>query len=346
MSSRGVGCSGPLVSVLMPARDHEPFVAEAILSVVRQSWRPLELVVIDDGSADGTGAVCRELAGRHDWIRFESQPNAGVGATVNRLLERARGEYVAFLASDDAFETDKLLVQVEALERNPALDAVFSHVHEMDRRGQVRRDWTERSPFNLRWRDEEALVGGMLTANRLCATTCLMRASVVPAIGRFETGLQFVQDYDYWLRLLKRGRIAILYERLTRYRRHDANLSSIDPAASCDQTCRVLRRHVPALIAAYPATFVRIKAIYARIAALAYEARDWQTAGEFLGEFCEWFAQGDEERTRLLVCLLQLGRHDEARRLAAEMLSRRLQLRPEIRETVTRLAGMSRTASG
>lgn len=326
-----------LVSVLMPAHNHERYVADAIVSVVEQTHRPLELLVIDDGSTDGTAAVCRKLAEEHDVIRFESRSNAGVGATVNRLIARAKGDYLAFLASDDAFEPDKLSRQVAVLDREPSLGAVFSHVHEMDPFGNLRDDWSKRSQFNLRWEDDAALAATMMTGNRLCATTCLIRADLAARIGPFDEQLQFVQDYDYWMRLLIASKIKVLDERLTRYRRHEANLSKVDPAGSCAQTCEVVRRHVPDMLARYPETFVQIGAIYRGIVTLAHRALDWETAEIFLAELCEWFGKGDNERTQHIACLLQLGRCDEAQRIADELLGRRLQLSPEVFEAVTRL---------
>ena len=115
--------TAPLVSVVLPAWNGEPFLGEALESVDRQGWRAFEIVVIDDGSTDATAAI----AGAFPGVRLFRQARSGVAAARNRGVDAARGELVAFLDQDDRFTPDKLERQVGAFLADPALDLCFAH---------------------------------------------------------------------------------------------------------------------------------------------------------------------------------------------------------------------------
>ena len=108
--------SGPVVSVVMPAYNAERFVDEALESVLKQSYQRLEVIVVDDGSTDGTAARVQAYGNP---VRYLQQVNAGVGAARNRGLEAATGDYIAFLDADDLWRPEKLDVQLEIAARNP-----------------------------------------------------------------------------------------------------------------------------------------------------------------------------------------------------------------------------------
>ncbi len=116
-----------LISVMIPAYNAEPYLREAIDSAFAQTHRPLEVIVVDDGSDDGTPEVARSYGDR---IRFVSQQRGGNGAARNAAVRLAGGEYFAFLDADDRFTPDKLERQLQALEADPDLDVVFGHVRE------------------------------------------------------------------------------------------------------------------------------------------------------------------------------------------------------------------------
>jgi glycosyltransferase involved in cell wall biosynthesis len=105
----------------------EPYIAEAIESVFAQSYRPLDVIVADDGSTDGTAAVVRSYGDR---VRYAHQENKGNGGARNLAVTLARGDFYAFLDADDRFVPDKLERQMAALQADPALDIVFGHVEE------------------------------------------------------------------------------------------------------------------------------------------------------------------------------------------------------------------------
>lgn len=117
----------PLVSVMIGAYDAEAYLSEAVESVLTQSYRPLELIVVDDGSSDQTADVARSYGDR---LTLIVQENRGAGAARNRATEAATGDYFAFLDADDRFVDGKLEQQMAALQTHPDVDAVFGHVTE------------------------------------------------------------------------------------------------------------------------------------------------------------------------------------------------------------------------
>jgi glycosyltransferase involved in cell wall biosynthesis len=117
----------PLVSAVIPVYNREQYLAETIESWLAQRYRPVEVVVVDDGSTDRSV----EVAGRFgSVVRCVSQPHTGIAAARNRTLELARGTYLAFLDSDDLWEQDQLAVQMDVLRQEPHLDQLFGHVVE------------------------------------------------------------------------------------------------------------------------------------------------------------------------------------------------------------------------
>ena len=116
-----------MVSVLIGAYNAEAYIGEAIESVLAQTYRPIELIVVDDGSDDGTASVIETFGNA---VRYERQDRGGNGAARNRAAELAHGAYFAFLDADDRFMPDKIGRQVDVLHRDPSVDAVFGHVRE------------------------------------------------------------------------------------------------------------------------------------------------------------------------------------------------------------------------
>jgi len=105
----------PLVTVIVPVYNGERFLRQALESIVAQTYTPLELIVVDDGSTDATGAIAQAYAP----LRYVRQPNQGNGSAKNTGLAAAGGEFIAFLDADDLWPPDKLSAQVETLQQNP-----------------------------------------------------------------------------------------------------------------------------------------------------------------------------------------------------------------------------------
>jgi glycosyltransferase involved in cell wall biosynthesis len=117
--------STPLVSCIVPVFNGERYLAEALDSVLGQTYRALEVIVVDDGSTDGTPAVVRTFGAR---VRCVTQPNAGLAAARNRGLAAATAELVAFLDADDLWLPEKIACQMERFRARPELEVSLTHI--------------------------------------------------------------------------------------------------------------------------------------------------------------------------------------------------------------------------
>ena len=116
----------PLVSAIIPVHNGERYLGEAVESVLAQTYRPIELVIVDDGSVDASAAVCKRFTG----IRYLYQPRAGAAAARNRGVEAAGGALLSFLDADDLWVPEKLARQVAVLDADPRLDMVLGYVRQ------------------------------------------------------------------------------------------------------------------------------------------------------------------------------------------------------------------------
>lgn len=219
----------PLVSLIMPARNHAAYVATALESLLAQSHPHIELIVIDDGSQDATPAeIARVLAAtpRQLRVEFHQQPNQGLGRTLIRALALARGEYVQFLASDDALfpaMTARLVAALAATGPDVAAVACDGYVFDcrvLEGQRQAHRLFSALHPAPVgRNQHREMMVGNWLPAMGL-----LYRRDILLAEGGFDPDLVY-EDWGLLLNLTRRFRILQIPDRLFLYRQHGSNIS-------------------------------------------------------------------------------------------------------------------------
>ena len=199
----------PLISVMIGVYDAERYLAEAIDSVFAQSYRPLELIVVDDGSDDGSGEVARRYG---DKLTYARQENAGNGSARNHAVRLASGDLFAFLDADDRFLPGKLERQYEVLDGDADLDAVFGHVREF-----VSPELTEAERASVRPPAAEALPW---TAPNLM----LIRRESFARVGPFSEDVKVGVTVDWYARAMEAGlRSAILPEVVLERRLHLTN---------------------------------------------------------------------------------------------------------------------------
>lgn len=188
----------PKITVIMPAYNAERFIEPAIRSVMTQTVTDWELLVIDDGSRDGTCAVVEALSAEDSRVRLlRNDKNMGVANTRNRGLSLCRGEFAAFLDSDDIWLPEKLQKQLDLLERSDAA-LCYTSYGIMDAEGnQSRGDYLVPAKADFRKLLKENVIG--------CSTVMLRRS--VAENYRFETNLHH-EDYALWLRMLGDGVLA------------------------------------------------------------------------------------------------------------------------------------------
>jgi glycosyltransferase involved in cell wall biosynthesis len=240
----------PLVSVVMPSYNHERYVAEAVGSLVDQTFEDWELVVTDDGSADATVAVIRAFDDPRIRLRaFER--NRGACLAMNDAIVRSRGRYIAVLNSDDAFLPHKLATQLDYLAKHPDRAAVFSQAEFMDEDSEPLAPGTHHYTgiFDRPYPGRHALLREFFASgNRLCHPSLLIRAEVYRDVGLYDARLAQLPDFDMWVRILLRGHeIEVLDFPLVRFRILGAerNVSGRNPVALSRlafETRLVLRR--------------------------------------------------------------------------------------------------------
>ena len=208
--------AAPRVTVLLPVYDGREHLAAAIDSILRQSFRDFELLVIDDGSSDGSAdlvAACPDPRVRC----VRNDRNLGVVASLNRGLELARGELVARMDADDASLPERLRRQVDFLDANPEIGACGAFLVTTGRREGVRIEYpTEAEDVRCELLFDPAMAH---------PTVCLRRAWFERHGLRYDEAYPHAEDYDLWRRAAARFPLANLGEVLLRYRVHDASVT-------------------------------------------------------------------------------------------------------------------------
>lgn len=200
----------PLVSVVIPVYNCAPFLAQAIESALAQSHRRVEIIVVDDGSIDATPEILRQYAPR---VQVITQANEGVSSARNVGIRASRGDYIAFLDSDDTWHAEKLERQV-ALFHTPSVGLVHCAMHVVDTDGRV--IGTDRTGLRGKVLREIALLEG--TAVQGGGSGAVVRKSVFETVGLFNTNLSTSADWDMWRRIACHYEIDMVRKPLVRYR--------------------------------------------------------------------------------------------------------------------------------
>ena len=207
----------------MPVYQGEEHLAAAIESVLAQTFDRFELLVIDDGSTDGSSGIARSYAERDPRVHYRRQENAGQGAARNAGVATARGEAIAFLDQDDLWLPDKLARQLPLLDDTTV---VYSDTYILREDGRSRE---ERLSDHLdRW-PAPATLQSLIVGNSIPVLTALLSRRLLLAHGGFtsDPALQGVDDYDLWLRLAAAGvTFSYVPEPLAVYRVHEAAMSA------------------------------------------------------------------------------------------------------------------------
>jgi len=210
MSCEGDTSRGrPLVSIIVPVYNGERYLAEAIESALAQTYRPIEIIVVDDGSTDRTADVARTFS---ETVRYYYQPNSGSGAARNTGIQKARGSFLAFIDADDLWVKEKLSLQMPALESETALDMVFGYV----------------SHFYSPDMDEgmrKKVVCPTETLRGYHAGTLLIRRDTFLRVGLFDPVLQCGEFLDWSFRAKEKGLKELMLPDVVMKRRiHSSNM--------------------------------------------------------------------------------------------------------------------------
>jgi len=219
----------PTVSVIIPTYNRATMVCEAIESVLCQTFEDLEIIVVDDGSTDGTGEVLRD---RYDErVRYYYQANSGRSAARNRGIVASGGRYLLFLDSDDMLLPRALEHEVGYLDAHPGVDVVYTDGFFCDEAG---RHVTRIAPARPAHCPDNILEDLVISNVILACHSAIVRRAALDTIGPpyFDKTLRGTEDEDLWIRLAACGHFFSYLDIPTcKYRVHDSNASRYDPSS-------------------------------------------------------------------------------------------------------------------
>ena len=214
-----------LISVIIPVYNCERYLAEAIESALAQAYRSIEIVVVDDGSADASTNVARRFGSA---VRYDLQAHAGPGAARNRGVELAHGDYIAFLDADDLWMEKKLGLQMSAFDSDALPDAVFGHVEQF-----ISPDLPQELAEKLECPKE--LMPGRFPG------TMLIRKETFRRIGSFSTGFRIGEFIEWYMRATELCLKDVMLSQMVLRRRIHATNSGIIHRDGRSEYVRILK---------------------------------------------------------------------------------------------------------
>jgi len=222
------------VSVIIPTYNRAHLLTQAIDSVLAQTFKDFELIVVDNYSSDNTESVIKSYDDRR--IRyFKNQNNGLVSVNRNYGIQKSRGEYIAFLDDDDLWLPEKLEKQVKLLDSNKELGLVYSDIHIIGSNGNLLKDTYFHSvkPFRGNVFNE------LLIANFIGSLTVVVRKEALSKVGVFDLKYIIAQDYDLWLRIAECYPVDFIEQPLAEYRLHVESASQKNVVLSYKEEAQV-----------------------------------------------------------------------------------------------------------
>jgi teichuronic acid biosynthesis glycosyltransferase TuaG len=281
----------PLVSVIMPAYNAEQYVAEAIKSVLDQTYPNWELIVVDDGSTDGTARVVNEFANADRRVKYVFQENSQVGKARNTGLRNSAGPLVAFLDADDLWLKDKLELQVNTI-LNENVDLVFTECFVFEGDNVTDESTTFATPTGTFHGPN--LLNALFLRNRLAILSVLVRREALTKVGFFEEGAKYqrCEDYDLWLKLARQGMVFHGMEKtLVRYRLH-ASAATRDKSRVLKPMIEVVRRYLDDVTVSGDEKRRRVRDLYRDLISALVEEGKLEEARTYMKELAAWDGNG------------------------------------------------------
>jgi|SRR5437867_2044683 len=209
----------PEVTLVMSVFNGEPFLAAALDSLMAQSVQEFAIIVVNDGSTDGSAQILDEYAGRRGRMQVIHQRNSGVAEAVNRACDLVKTPYIARMDADDISLPDRLARQLGFLRRRPQVALLGGGAEFINARGAMM------FKVDVPTRDDE-IKATLPERNVFVHSTVVMRREALLAVGGYRRAFTLAEDYDLWLRIAERYELANLAEVLVRYRVHRRQVST------------------------------------------------------------------------------------------------------------------------
>jgi glycosyltransferase involved in cell wall biosynthesis len=215
----------PRVAVLSYVYNYSMYLDEMIKSVLNQTFKDFEFLILDDGSTDNTGEVIKKYMGDKR-LKYVYQDNIGkelkFDELIRRVIDRTTGEYVAFIGGDDIFVPDKLKKQLAVFEDDPALDVVFSNLSFIDAKGNLMEgDFSCEESLTF---TRQNLLRTLFRKNFIAHPAAMLKRKAIEQMGGFETG--FAPDFHFWIKSAPYLNFKFIDEKLLKYRVHEKGAST------------------------------------------------------------------------------------------------------------------------
>ncbi len=222
----------PLVSIIIPTYNRAHLIVETLESVAQQSYLPIELLIVDDGSSDTTAIIVHEWTHKNK-SRFQKtvyhqfEKNFGKSAAVNYGFEIFTGEFLMILDSDDILLPTAIEEEIDYLLKNPIVDAVCAGAFILD--GSIKTQKALHCFQEIQsFLDINSYYGDLLLkGNALIASTVILKRKIIQTIGGFNTKLRYTHDWEYWLRVARQFQIGYINIPVVYYRTNVSGASSL-----------------------------------------------------------------------------------------------------------------------
>ena len=221
----------PKISVVMPAYNAEKYIAQAIDSILGQSYRDFEFLILNDCSTDGTEAI---ISAYNDprIVYLKNDKNMGVAATLNKGFAAARGEYIARMDADDISLPERFSLQVAFLDAHPEVTVLGTHVECFSTEGS--------GPLVQYMGSSAQLRIDLLFSSALAHPSVMLRRQPILALGGYDSHFEGMEDYELWCRVAEKSDLAVLPQVLLRYRIHPSQVTQ-QPSERKRQAARTLK---------------------------------------------------------------------------------------------------------
>lgn len=219
------------ISIILPVYNGEKYLKEALDSIIKQSYDNFELIVVDDCSTDHTEEIVKKYAAKDNRIRIiKNERNLKLPKTLNVGFNNATGDYLTWTSDDNKYKPNALEKMARFLNKHSDTDMVYADYTEINSQGEI---------IRVRQLEELTSIG----FKNVIGACFLYRKEIAKKVGEYDAELFLAEDYDYWIRISKLGKIRHIHENLYFYRQHETSLTSCKCSQAVNQTYKVIEKH-------------------------------------------------------------------------------------------------------
>lgn len=219
------------VTIVLPVYNGEDYISFSIDSIIGQTYKNWELIIVNDHSTDNTLSICNEYSAKYDKIKvISNEKNLKLPGTLNNGFDHATGDYYTWTSHDNIYKPDALEKLVYALSGNPDAVMVYSDYTNIDENGNLL--------------DSVKLLNPQfIVITNVCGASFMYTAEVAKKVGKYDVNLFLAEDYDYWMRVSCEGEVIHIIDDLYLYRRHSGTLTETKKSSINEQTYKALEKN-------------------------------------------------------------------------------------------------------